>query len=51
MHKKDQAVKKMPDSAPVSLKFFKLIRSTHLNSEEFPGARPTLSSGRHFLQG
>jgi hypothetical protein len=27
MHKKDQAVKKMPDSASVSLKFFKLIRS------------------------
>lgn len=25
----------MPDSAPVSLKFFKLIRSAHSNNEDF----------------
>jgi len=53
----------MPDAAPVSLKFFKLIRTpkstrwlrsrrfAHSNSEEFPSARPSQPSGRHFLRG
>ena len=49
--KKITAAKKMPDSAPVSLKFFKLTRLARSNSEEFPSARPALPSGRHFLRG
>jgi hypothetical protein len=36
--KKITAVKETPDPASAALKFFKLVRFTHSNSEEFSGA-------------
>jgi hypothetical protein len=51
MVEKIKAVKKTPDAFPATLKFFKLVRFSHSDNEEFPGASASKASGRRFLQG